>query len=370
MDDGHGEGQRVRRLLLAGGGSGGHVFPGLAVAEELLDRGWEVAWAGRRDSMEQELVSRQGMEFLALPSRPVLGRGLWSRAGALTTAAASALAARRLVRTHGIGIVLGTGGYVSVPGVLGGRLAGRPALLLEPNARAGVANRNLSRWAQGAAVAFEPALSGLRCPARLTGVPVRRDFYLLPDRPPAGPPLILVLGGSQGAEQLNRLVPRALTLLPPGLPRLEVIHQAGERHLEETKREYAKCSTAGSGLEIEVTDFLPDVAVSMGRASLVISRAGAVTLAEICAARRPAVLVPLRIAGGHQIDNARGAEASGGARVLSGDDATAERLAAILGSLLAAPGALPGMGASLGRLARRNAAGEIADWVERLEEAA
>ena len=144
-----GGGRRERHALLAGGGTGGHVFPALAVAEELLARGWRVSFAGTASGLEARLVPERGIPFYVLPARPLLGRGPLARVQALATLARSAVSAARLIRRLGVTVVLGTGGYASAPAVVGGRLTGRPVLLLEPNARAGVANRWLSRCAAG-----------------------------------------------------------------------------------------------------------------------------------------------------------------------------------------------------------------------------
>ena len=182
-------------MLFAGGGTGGHVFPALAVAEELVGRGWGVRFAGAAGGIEARLVAGRGWPFDALAARPLVGRGPLARLGALATLGRSAVGAARLIRRSGVGVVVGTGGYVSAPAVVGARLAGRPSLLVEPNAHAGVANRWLSRWAAGAAVAAPSAAAGLRCPSWVTGVPVRREFHLAGERPAAPPH-----GGARGCS--------------------------------------------------------------------------------------------------------------------------------------------------------------------------
>ncbi|HEX2163576.1 MAG TPA: glycosyltransferase, partial [Thermoanaerobaculia bacterium] len=221
----------TRRVLLAGGGSGGHVFPALAVGAELAARGWRVDFGGAAAGMEARLVGERGLPFHPLPARPLVGRGVVDRARALWTLAGSTLAARGLVRRLGVAVVVGTGGYVSAPAVLGAALAGVPAVLVEPNATPGVANRWLSRWAAEAALAFPEAADGFACPSTVTGVPVRGELAALPPAPIGGAVHLLVTGGSQGAEQLNRLLPAALGRLAAegaaGRPPLAVLHQAG-----------------------------------------------------------------------------------------------------------------------------------------------
>jgi UDP-N-acetylglucosamine--N-acetylmuramyl-(pentapeptide) pyrophosphoryl-undecaprenol N-acetylglucosamine transferase len=367
MDEENRSRSAASRVLLAGGGSGGHVFPALAVGEELGARGWSVHWAGRAGSMEEELVRAAGLPFHAVAARAVVGSGPLARLRALGTLAYSTARCRSMVRRLDPRVVVGTGGYVSVPVVLGAR---RPSILLEPNARAGVANRFLSRWARGAAVAHPSAAADLRCPGHLTGVAVRRAFFEI-GAAAAPPPLrVLVLGGSQGARQLNALLPAACALVAgeaasPGGLALEVLHQVGGGAVESARQAWAASLTAKApGVTVEVTPFIDDVASALARAQLVISRAGAITVAEICAAGRASILVPLDAAGAHQLDNARAVEAAGAAVLLAGETATPDRLAASLKELAAAPGRLATMGHAARSLARPDASRAIADLVE------
>ncbi len=364
--------------LLAGGGTGGHVFPALAVAQELLDRGWRVSFTGLADGLEARLVGERGLPFYPLPARPLLGKGVRAQAAALRTAAAGAFAAARLIKRLEADAVLGTGGYVSVPAVLGARLSRRPVLLLEPNARAGVANRWLSRWASAAAVAFAETRRDLRCPATVTGVPVRAAFFSIPEMasPAAvGSPRalrLLVLGGSQGARQVNLLLPQAVAAVRLTIPGLTVLHQAGAKHLEEARAAYAAAGLEeGSG--VEVVAFLDDVAGAMAASHLLVSRAGAITVAEICAAGRGAILLPLSIAQAHQVDNARLLAAAGAAEMLvaepAADGVLPDAVAALLSTLLAHPGRLAAMGRAARQLARPRAVAAIADRLVELVEA-
>jgi UDP-N-acetylglucosamine--N-acetylmuramyl-(pentapeptide) pyrophosphoryl-undecaprenol N-acetylglucosamine transferase len=362
------------RVLLAGGGSGGHVFPALAVGGELARRGWEVEYAGAAEGMEARLVAERGLTFHPLPARALVGRGPVDQVRALWVLARSTLAARALVRRLGTRVVVGTGGYVSAPAVLGASLASVPSLLVEPNAKAGLANRWLSRWAADAAVAFEGASASLRCAATVTGVPVRAAFAALPAAAEvaAGRPVhLLVLGGSQGSEQLNREVPAALgRLAAGGPPPASVLHQAGRGKVPAAVEAYAAAGVP-VGERVRVVDFIADTAVAMGDADLVISRAGAITSAELCAAGRASLLVPLAAAaGGHQLDNAAALAAAGAAVVVSGDRLTAGELAQVLGELLADPPRLAAMARAARGLGRPDAAAAIADLVEGLAGAA
>lgn len=355
---------RAAHALFSGGGSGGHVFPGLAVAEELGRRGWRVSWAGSGKGIEARLVADRELSFHPLPARPLVGQGLVGKVRSGLTLLTSAWRARSLVRRLGAAVVVGTGGYASAPAVLGGRLASRPVVLMEPNAEVGFANRWLSRLASEATVAHEVTRSRLACPSRVAGVPVRASFFDSGPLPTAPPLRLLILGGSQGARQINELLPPALaTLVGRGLE-LEVLHQSGERNLEATRAAYAEAGLAeASGLEI--VPFLDEVAGAMARSHLVVSRAGAITLAEICAAGRPGLLLPLTLAAAHQVGNARQLVEAGAAEML-GSGATSEDLVALLGELFADSERLGAMAENARALGRPRAATMIADRVEAL----
>jgi len=368
---------RALHVLLTGGGSGGHVFPALAVGEELRARGHRVSFAGSARGIEARLVPERGVEFHALRSRPMTGRGPVGKALAVATLLVAGLAAARLVRRLAVDAVVGTGGYASAPAILGAVLARRPALLVEPNARPGFANRQLSRWAAGAAVAFPDTGRELACPARLSGVPVREAFFRVGPEPAAGPLHLLVLGGSQGARSLNLAVPAALAALREtegASAVLAVLHQTGATHLEETRAAYERAGS-DAATPVRLEPFLDDVAGALAASHLVVSRAGAITLAEIAAAGRAAVLVPLSLAEGHQRGNALAFQAAGAARVVEtgaagGPEALATALspslAKALAGLLADREALAAMGRAARNLARPGAAAAIADWVEEL----
>jgi UDP-N-acetylglucosamine--N-acetylmuramyl-(pentapeptide) pyrophosphoryl-undecaprenol N-acetylglucosamine transferase len=332
------------------------------VADELVARGWQVSFAGSPGGLEARLVPERGIVFHGLPARPLLGRGPVARAQALATLARSAVAAAGLVCRIDATVVLGTGGYASAPAVVGGRLARRPAVLLEPNARAGVANRWLSRWAAAAAVGYGETARDLKCPATVTGVPVRRAFFAVPPLEAEGAdgvPRLLVLGGSQGARQINLAMAAASPRLLAAVPGLRILHQAGARHLDETRSAYA---AAGAPAEqVEVVPFLDDVAGAMAASRLLVSRAGAITVAEICAAGRASLLAPLAIAEGHQIGNARLLAAAGGAELLGLPDLEPQALQVRLGALLGDRGRLAAMGRAARALARPDAAAAIAE---------
>jgi UDP-N-acetylglucosamine--N-acetylmuramyl-(pentapeptide) pyrophosphoryl-undecaprenol N-acetylglucosamine transferase len=334
------------------------VFPALAVGEELGRRGWRVSYTGTATGMEASIAASRGLDFHALDASAVTGRRTLDRAAAMWVLLRSTLRARRLVRRLEAQVVVATGGYACVPAALGAWSLGRPVVLVEPNASAGLANRALSRIAAAAAVAWPEAARALHCPARETGVPVRREFFAAPEELPAGPPWrLLVLGGSQGATMLNEAVPPALDRLRQrGLP-LSVVHQSGRGKEDGPRRAYSE-----SAIDARVTPFLDDVPGAMAASHLVLSRAGAVTLAEICAAGRPAVLFPLALAAGHQVENARALERAGAAEVVEGAVETAV-LAERLGRLLE-PRSLSSMARAARSLGRPGAAAAIAALIE------
>jgi len=372
--------------LLTGGKSAGHVFPALAVGDELRARGWRIAYAGLAESMEERLARGRGIDFFAVAARPLVGRGFLGRVRALLTALRSAISARSLVRRLEARVIVATGGFVSVPAVIGGWLARRAIVLLEPNAEAGAANRLLSRFADFAALGHAAAARGLRCRSAVTGVPVRGEFAAVADLVVAArddssdaPVRLLVLGGSQGAARLNLAFASALHLAlgdsaRAGRRNVEVLHQTGAANVESTAGAYRRLFAEvdahrfeGHGASIELAPFVDDVAGALARAHLVVSRSGAITLAELCAAGRGAVLVPLRLAGGHQAANARAlAEAGAAVVVEEGGEGLEQRLAAALGELLGSPTRLFSMGSAARSLGFPRAAAEVAERIEQL----
>ena len=325
--------------------------------------------------MEERLVRRKKLKFHRLAARPVVGRGLLAKVSAVATLLISAASARALIKKIGAEVVLGTGGYVSAPAVLGAKAAGVPALILEPNAEAGLANRTLSRFSREALVAHDATADGLRCESTTTGVPVREDFFAVAPSLPFGAPLrILVLGGSQGAKRLNELLPAALQALPEELGTVVVRHQCGKRHIDATCEAYEAAGfpvsvvegggfrPGGERVQVEVVPFLHDMAGAMAESHLIVSRAGAITLAEICAAGRPVVLLPLSLAAGHQMGNALRLQEAGAAEVVAedGNDVFVD----VLKGLLRSRGRLERMASAARRLGRDDAARSIADRLE------
>lgn len=341
-------------VVFSGGGTGGHVFPGLAVAEELRRLGWRTAWIGRRRSLEERLVAAAGFEFRALPARPFVDRSVPERAVALSVLAVSTLRAAVLLRRLRAAVVFATGGYACAPAALGARLNGSGLYLLEPNAQSGAANRLLSRFATEAGTAFESAAKQFACEARLVGVPVRRAFRrvgelcLQSDRT-----RVLVLGGSQGSDALNRQLPD-LFARAARKAAIEVTHQAGPWRVDDTRDRYRELEAPA--LQATVEGFIEDAAGAMAAHDLIVSRAGAVTVAEVAAAGRPAIYVPLPLAAGHQRGNAQAMVDAGAAILVEQDDLRGEVAAERCAGLIADSARL----SSMARAARAHSRGDAA----------
>ena len=318
-----------RTLLIMAGGTGGHIMPGLAVAEQARAAGWNVAWMGSRGGMEERLVPQHGYRMAWIRARPLRGKGLLAK---LLTPSHLVYAfwqsARELFRIRP-DVVLGMGGYVAFPGGLMASLFNRPLAVHEQNAIAGLTNRVLAALADRSLVAFPDALKN----AEWTGNPVRAEVSGL--EPPgkryagrSGPLRLLVVGGSLGAQALNASVPQALALLPAN-ERPHVVHQSGERHIDTLRSSYAAAGVTG-----ELLPFIEDMARRYAEADLVLCRAGAITVAELCAGGVPGVLVPYPHAvDDHQTANARFLSERGAALLLPQAELTPERLAEVLRSM-------------------------------------
>ena len=349
----------MSRVLIVGGGTGGHLFPGLAVADELRRRGTDVSWLGASRGLEASRVPAAGIPIRLLPVTGAVGRSAAAQAGATLRLVPALAMSLRCLLGERPSVVLSVGGYAALPGALAAATLQLPLVVQEQNALPGLANRLLAPWSVGIACGFRAALAAFpSLPATWTGNPVREAFFRVP--PPRTVPLtVLVLGGSQGSAFLNRVVPEALAELSRARALPRVIHQAGERWAGEVQRRYAAL-----GVPAEVRGFLEAPADALTAASLVIARAGALTVSELAAARRAALLVPFAAAAhDHQLHNARALAATGAAEVVEEAEATPTRLAATLSPLLASPEALATRGQAGFALAVPDAARAIARFV-------
>ncbi len=343
-------------VMIMAGGTGGHVFPGLAVADALKSRDCRVIWLGTERGLESRLVPAHGIEIHYLPIRGVRGKRLASWLAAPFRIGGAIVRALSVLRTHRPAVVLGMGGFVAGPGGMAAWLTRRPLLIHEQNAIAGTTNRLLARFASRAFEAFPASFPGRD--AETVGNPIRADVAAVGQRrqprDTAAQRHLLVFGGSQGALALNELLPAALALLPAG-HRPCVRHQAG-RFAAETAASYAR-----SGVEADVVEFIDDMAAAYEWADLAVARAGALTVSELAAAGLGAILIPLPGAiDDHQALNAQWLASAGAAKVLRQADTTPATLAAELTRCLDAA-TLADMGAAARGAARTDAGERIAD---------
>ncbi len=311
-------------VLIMAGGTGGHIFPGLAVAEQLRAAGWEVVWMGARGGMEERLLPRYGYRAAWIRARAARGKGIVQKLLLPANLLFSFWESARHIRRLKPSVVLGLGGYVAFPGGMMASLLDRPLALHEQNAIPGLANRVLARVCDRVMVAFPDALPG----AEWTGNPVRAEIAAI--APPEerlqgrdGPLRLLVVGGSLGAQALNNALPEALALLDA---KLLVVHQSGEKHLEALQANYR-----AAGVEGELVAFIEDMAHRYAEADLVICRAGAVTIAELSAGGMASILVPFPHAvDDHQTANAHFLADRGAAILLPQKELSPQKLAELL----------------------------------------
>jgi UDP-N-acetylglucosamine--N-acetylmuramyl-(pentapeptide) pyrophosphoryl-undecaprenol N-acetylglucosamine transferase len=344
----------AKRIVILAGGTGGHVFPALAVAAWLRQAGCEVSWMGTRTGLEARVAPAAGYPIDWLGVSGVRGKGLAAKVKAPAMLGLACLQALRILRRRRPDAVLGMGGFVAGPGGLMARVLGIPLVIHEQNRIPGTTNRILSRIANRVLEAFPGAFTesvGAIC----TGNPLRQNIASLQNRQLIREGRrVLVLGGSLGAQALNRIVPRALAAL--GGEPVEIRHQTGQAMLEETQDSYRRL-----GLPAKVDAFIEDMEEAYGWADLAVCRAGAMTVSELAAAGLPAILVPFPYASDdHQTANG-GYLAEAGAAVLMPQPTLGEAsLAAELRALLDEPGRLEAMSAAARSLARYDAAGQVA----------
>jgi UDP-N-acetylglucosamine--N-acetylmuramyl-(pentapeptide) pyrophosphoryl-undecaprenol N-acetylglucosamine transferase len=321
--------------MIMAGGTGGHVFPALATARVLRSRGFDIVWLGTRRGIEARLVPAEGIPVEWLSVSGLRGKGGLALAAAPFRLGVALVQAIRAVRKHAPQVVLGAGGFASGPGGVAAWLLRRPLVVHEQNAVAGLTNRILARLAKRVLEGF-PGSFGPGVKAERVGNPVRPEITAIapPERRYAGREgrvRLLVFGGSQGAQRLNAVVPAAIAELPIEL-RPEVLHQTGNRGLEDTVKAYGS-----RGIEADVRPFIDDMAGAYGWADLAVCRSGALTVAELAAAGVPAILVPFPAAvDDHQTRNAQFVVNAGAAVLLPESELTPMSLAAALRELLEA----------------------------------
>jgi UDP-N-acetylglucosamine--N-acetylmuramyl-(pentapeptide) pyrophosphoryl-undecaprenol N-acetylglucosamine transferase len=360
------------RILMAAGGTGGHIFPALAVADEMRRRSEDIGPGGRQfqivflgtgRGLESRVIPHAGYPLATIRAAGLKGISGWKRFLNASRLPQSALEAAKLLYRLRPSVVVGIGGYISGPVMLEAALAGIPTLLYEANAVPGFTNRALAPVVRLAAVGFEDSLAAYGSKGRLTGHPVRREFYAVQPKIHEPPYTVLVVGGSQGARALNHCIIESLPFFQSqGARNLSFIHQTGEADYNAVRAAFGN-QWAGS----EVCAFIDDIAGAFSRADLIICRAGAATVAELAAAGKASILVPYPSATDqHQLHNAKTLERAGAAFVIEQKDLNPKRLADCVTGLLGNAGKLARMEEVAKSLASPQATARIADLIEAL----
>lgn len=353
------------RALLAGGGTGGHVIPALAIANQLKKSyGAEVLFIGTARGIENRLVPAAGYPLQLVRVGALKNVSLTTRAKTAFDLPRAIWDAGRMLNEFAPDVVIGVGGYASGPAMLAAVVKHIPTLAFEPNVVPGFANRMVARFVSAAAVHFEETAKYFRH-AEVTGVPVRQAFFEIPPKR-GGTPTLLVFGGSQGAHAINEAMIRCLQVLQREAPGIHIIHQTGERDYNDALAAYESFATA-AGESAEVFKFIEDMPAAFARADLVVCRSGASTVAEITAAGKPAIFVPFpRAADDHQRVNAEALARAGAAVVVEESKLEGVWLAETIAALLGDASRLRHMSEAARQLAHPNAARDIAAMAARV----
>jgi UDP-N-acetylglucosamine--N-acetylmuramyl-(pentapeptide) pyrophosphoryl-undecaprenol N-acetylglucosamine transferase len=350
------------RAILAGGGTGGHVIPALAIAQELKNvHAAEVLFIGTQRGIETRLVPKAGFGLRLIQVGALNRVSTATRLKTIFDLPKAITASRKIIRQFRPDVMIGVGGYASGPAMLAAKLCRVPTVIFEPNIYPGFANRLVAPFASAAAVHFQETCKYFKG-CTVTGVPVRQAFFELPVRRPEGRKHLLVFGGSQGARAINTAVIESLKRLYETVSDLRIIHQTGEKDYETVARAYLEGNFAA-----DVSPFIDDMPRAFAAADLIICRSGASTVAEITAAAKPAIFIPLPTAADdHQTKNAQALVDAGAARLLAQPRLNAERLVAQVGELFGNAEELDKMSHAAKTLAHPNAAAEIASIAVRV----
>jgi UDP-N-acetylglucosamine--N-acetylmuramyl-(pentapeptide) pyrophosphoryl-undecaprenol N-acetylglucosamine transferase len=350
-------------VLISGGGTGGHLFPAIAIAQALSrkDPEGQVLYLGSKTGLEAQVIPRYGIPFQAIPAAGLYTDAVWRNLRLPYIMPWAYVLASRAIRRFRPDAVVGTGGYVTVPVILAAARRGLPIVLLEQNLEPGRATRLLARFARAVATAYQESAGYLDGRAVLTGTPVRQDFQVRKPDFPDRPRRLLVLGGSQGALRINQAVAEALPQLL-ARPDVSVAHQTGPRHLATMETARASLPESQRG-RYHPFAFTEDLATALRASDLVLARAGASTLSETSAVGVPMILVPGDFAGGHQRLNARPFETAGAAVVIANQECDGPRLLRELAGILDDPERYRRMVGAMAQLGRPNAADDVADLV-------
>jgi UDP-N-acetylglucosamine--N-acetylmuramyl-(pentapeptide) pyrophosphoryl-undecaprenol N-acetylglucosamine transferase len=356
-------------LMIAGGGTGGHIYPAIAIAQEWMarDATRRVLFVGTERGLEKTIVPKAGFPLAFISVGGLKGKGLGDTIRNLFRLPVGFVQAFKLVGQHRPHVVLGVGGYSSGPVLVAAKLRGVPTLIHDSNAFPGLTNRILARFVTAAAIAFEAAAPRLkRSDAVLTGNPIRKEFFETRSSRPAGDSRkrLLVFGGSQGSRTINDAMTAALLFMAPLKDRLVIVHQTGPKELERVQQAY-RDSAFG---DARVVPYLDPIVDEIAAADVVVSRSGAMTVGELAAAGRAAILIPFAAAtDNHQELNARAVEQAGGAVVIIEKELTPERLAFAITEIVNDRGRTAAMGAAAKTLASPDATKKIVDLLEKIE---
>ena len=350
------------RVILAGGGTGGHVIPALAIAQELRSQyGAQVLFVGTRHGIETRLVPASGFDLHLIKVGALNRVDFATRLKTVLDLPRALMASAKLIRDFRPDVMIGVGGYASGPAMLVAGMMSVPTIAFEPNVIPGVANRLVAPMVSAAAVHFEATCHYFRN-CHVTGVPVRHEFFNVPARPKDGPPTLLVFGGSQGAHAINQAVLQALPALLEAAPDIHIIHQTGERDYAEAQAVYLQATVSA-----EVSPFIDEMPGAFARVDLLLCRSGASTVAEITAAAKPAIFIPLPTAADdHQTRNAAALADANAARLLPQSELNTDRLVKEIGSLLRDRPSLAKMSEAARRFAHPDAAAKIAALAARV----
>lgn len=354
------------KVLIAAGGTGGHIYPGIAVAKELLrrDESSEVLFVGTARGLETKIVPENGFQLSLIHSAGLKNVGLMGKIKGLSILPKSFLEARQIIRQFRPHVVVGAGGYVSGPVLLMAAIMGVPTLVMDSNALPGFTNRQLSRFVDRAALTFDDALPFFGKKGIVTGNPVRREFFDVPKKLRSDLVHVLIFGGSQGARAINNAMADALSSLADHSEHLSITHQTGEADLEKIKAAYAESAFSSA----DVRPFISDMFTEFGKADLVICRAGATTCAELAAAGKASIMIPLPTAADdHQRKNAEALVKSGAAKMILQSDLTGPSLAAEITGLIEHPDEVTAMENAAKDLAREDAVEKTVDIIEELK---
>ncbi len=353
------------KVLIAAGGTGGHIYPGIAVANELLrrDEATQVLFVGTAKGIETKIVPDSGFQLSLIHSAGLKSVGAIGKIKGLSILPKSFLEARQLIKQFRPHVAVGAGGYVSGPVLLMARLMGVPTLVMDSNALPGYTNRQLARFVDRAALTFEEAMPFFGKKGVVTGNPVRREFFEIKPKERSDKFHVLIFGGSQGARAINNAMTEALQHLTENKEDLTITHQTGDADFLKIRELYDRTSFA----DADVRPFISNMFEEFEKADLIICRAGATTCAELAAAGKASLMIPLpSAADDHQRKNAEALQKAGAARVLLQRDMDGKRLAEEIISLCSSPAAITAMELAAKKLGRADAAERTADLIEEL----